>query len=231
MRSPQLPVTYPRFEPTVCNPIDAATIRDHSDIIQKALTCLRIKNMELVSRSDAVVNDTGVLNLRPDRLLRLVTAFPVHGQPVVAFGIDQFKTAAPAITPSSPTIPVRIGHIIHQYKVDKWLIHVIWHRQCDSLATVRKGSLVVPPHDLGGQLRITGDETIRVFRHHQVFTGLNHRARWDHICNTIRKLPMPHVHRLVTLVVQFNILVYVETGKGMIHDLINDNIMGPWTAV
>ncbi len=70
-----------------------------------------------------------------------------------------------------------------------------------------------------------------VARHHQVTVGGNDGARRDDKTDPVHETPIAHVHRVGAAVVKFEILILRQTGKRMIHDLVDDDVVLEGRAV
>ena len=155
------PVAHAGVEAGVANAIRAAGEK-HLNVVQLGATCALQNDIELVGRSGGrmnVIGESATVDQCPGGFRLFQTALPIGGQMIIAVRIDQFQTAAGAISKFAPTSAIAIRDVVHEHKVgfgDDCEIRIgfdddLGPRQCDSFAAVGKISGEVAEDDRAAQ--------------------------------------------------------------------------------
>ena len=142
-----------------------AALRENLDIVHQTLTGALKENLERVGCAVAVVEHPGVFNVRPGAFVALVAIRPVGSEAVIAMRVNEFETAAAAISRFAPTPASAIGNLVHgdvndvgDKKAAVGGYNLIRHREHDALASVGQASAVIAQGVVGVEAGVIGHE-------------------------------------------------------------------------
>ena len=157
MRSLEEPTRISRLETGIRHAI-RLSIRTRLNVVEQTLARTfeeQLQPIRIARRTaHAELHQRIALNQRPRRLLRFIAVRPVRGEAVVRVHIDQFKRAAAAVAPFTPTPAVAVGHFVdvdmEEVRRDDRAVRAqvdVRHAERDAFAAVRQLTVVVA-HDL-----------------------------------------------------------------------------------
>ena len=225
-RGPVMPLGHPsadvRIEGGIGDPVAAL---DHLHVVHQALTPVQQHHVQLVRIARSVVHRSRGGNRCPSALVRLDTARPIVGEPVIRAGVHEFQAAAVPVRPPSPVVAVAIRHFVHRHpRLALRIAGIVQLRENDPLAAVGQLAGVIAERVRHRELRIARDEIGHIAGHHEIAAGRQDGIRRERVLDSFRELPAAEVHIAGSAIVEFDVLVVVALRDRVVHDLVDDDV-------
>ena len=158
---------------------------------------------------------------------------------VIGARVDELQAASAFIRPIAPVAARGVGHFFDDdvHGVGLRLAHGIRgdadarHGQRETAAAIRERAFEIPVGVVGIEIGIVGQHPADVVGHHDVTVRRDAGVGREFEINARSEAPARKAHRGRALVVEFHILVVLRAGDGLVHDLVDDDIMDERRAV
>lgn len=147
---------------------------DHFHVVDQVLAWALRDEVEAAGRNAVrdVVHSTGKLDHGPGTLARFIAVGPVRGLEVVGVRVDEFETAAQAITPLAPAPARSVGEFVH-LDVDAVGFgeaegvrddNPVGHGEGEPFAAVAQRTVEIAEHRRGGKRGVSREEVAGPWR-------------------------------------------------------------------